>query len=101
MLLQGLLRALPDDHPHRAKLTAAEKDIKQVELVNSGSDSGSQLTAMAILTRAMFTMAVLYYGYTYYRPATRSMIGARATIWQCSCGRCTRKAAVCQGGLYF
>ena len=40
MLLQGLLRALPDDHPHRAKLTAAEKDIKQVELVNSGSDSG-------------------------------------------------------------
>ena len=33
MLLQGLLRALPDDHPHRAKLTAVEKDIKQVELV--------------------------------------------------------------------
>ena len=36
MLLQGLLRALPDDHPHRAKLTAAEKEIKQVELVIQG-----------------------------------------------------------------
>ena len=33
LLLRELLSALPDDHPHRAKLTAAEKDIKQVELV--------------------------------------------------------------------
>ena len=36
MLLQGLLRALPDDHPPCAKLTAAEKEIKQVELVIQG-----------------------------------------------------------------
>ena len=30
LLLRELLGALPDDHPHRAKLTAAAKEITQV-----------------------------------------------------------------------
>ena len=66
-LLRRLLDGLSDHHPHRAKLTAAEEDIKQVMLVcqggreEGGSLVGSQLESVGSQLSWRYLLTYLLY----------------------------------------